>query len=232
MHFINFNGGFYMYTITARRESEEFSYYKLFIIALLRFFDPDEVVITSTKISTALLAAENELGRVEDILRGKKIKLRVIRSKYVDSLLKGLNNIGCPFELIPQKAETCAINEIYFKKNGHVVALLSGSSVCIERDLNNRKYVKSGNSEYSFDHKTDTIFILSEYVEELIDLCKSNSDFNLKGRVSISPVLIDDAGIDPDHIDGDYNELDRWLSILEVRFDKERDGATITNADI
>ncbi len=123
---------------------------------LLRICDPDEVWITSKRLTKSLSYADDSIGNTaKDLLRGKNVYLVTEDdgdgNRYTVSLQ---TDLAATSHVVLEIKQYWDVNEIYLIEENRVVAAITGSSECIRRDLDRKP--RPGDN-YEFDTKTDVI---------------------------------------------------------------------------
>ena len=196
--------------ILTRRTKEQFSCFKCFIMLLLRICDPDEVWITSKRMTVSLSNATDRSGnKVKDLLQGKNVFLVTGNDTTGNSYLYNLQrDLSATSHVNVEIQPYWDVNEIYLIKENRVIAAIMGSSECIKRDLDKRP--RSGDN-YEFDTKTDVIHYVSEYDAQMRDACEADLDI----RVAITEfgdTCICNEGFD----------LDRMFRDMQDRINRNR----------
>ena len=141
------------------------------VMELLRICDPDEIWISSGRMTTSLSSANVGRGNtVKDLLRNKDVVLISNPDgaglNYFQNLQNELSTVA-HVTVHEWTTPNWEENEIYLRKDDHTVAAITGSSQCIKRDLDSKRR-NEDNTE--FDYKTDFIFYDSMYSEQIRDL--------------------------------------------------------------
>lgn len=184
--------------IVTRRTTELFSSFKYFLMLLLRICDPDEVWITSKRMSVSLSNATDQSRYiVKNLLRGKTVFLVTRKDKPGESYLGDLQRDLAATSNVNVKTQPYwDVNEIYLIKEHRVVAAIMGSSECIMRDLDSTS--RTGDN-YEFDTKTDVIHFVSEYDAQIRAACETDPD--IRGAITeFGGICICDEGFDLDRM--------------------------------
>ena len=187
------------------RRNAEFSLFKAFLMMLLKICDPDEVWFTSRRMDVGLSEAKDGSGKtVKELLIDKNVKkVHLVTNNYEPwaqgryQLKKELESKGLTVDL--KEVPYWDVNEIYLKKEGKVVAAITGSSECVTWDLDDDK----------FKIKTDVIFFGSEYDEQIRKACDEDRDVRV-AILDYGSICICDGGFDLDRMFNDMkNQKDK-----------------------
>ena len=196
--------------IVTRRTTERFSGFKCFLMMLLRICDPDEVWITSKRLTTSLSNATDHSGnKVKDLLSGKRVYLVTGDDRNGNSYLHSLqSDLATTSHVDVEIQPYWDVNEIYLIKENRVVAAITGSSECIKRDLD--KKPRPGDN-FEFDTKTDVIHFVSDYDAQIRAACENDPDIRIAitefGGISIC--------------NGEF-DLDRMFRDMQDRINRNR----------